>query len=822
MTRIAKDARPARRAHRGLRRRAFYAGAAAVAVAAAAAPARAGQPENAESEDGQQPVQQVQQGQARADSSRVEEIVVTARRREERLMDVPVSITAFSGDNLKDLGAINITDINERVPNVTFEVSRGTNTTLTPFIRGIGQQDPVAGFEQGVGVYIDGVYLNRPQGAVLDLYDVERVEVLRGPQGTLYGRNTIGGAIKYVTKRIEDEPTLDLEVTGGTFRQLDATANFGLPITENFKVGGTIASFNRDGFGDNINLGIENGSKDILAGRLSFEWTPSEDLFLRLSGDWTDDNSDPQQGHRLIPGQLSGAPVLDDVFNTRAGLNNPEASVVNRGLSLKVDWTINERFRLVNILAYRDNKSALPEDFDSLPVRDLDVAVRFADDQFTEELRLNYTGPDLNGTAGFFYMNATAFNEFDVILEPLGEVLGLPGFNSFTLGDVETDTWAVFGDVTYEITPEWEISAGVRFTSDERSSRIRSATFLNGFSPGLGGPERDPVAVDADFEGSETFEEATTRASLSWQPSREHNVYFTFSQGFKGGSFDPRGSGTAAPDLNGNGVAGPTDREDVKQFLQFAPEEVDNFELGYKGTLFDGAADLRLAGFWMDYENVQIPSSVGVDTDGDGQEDDFVGVTTNAGEARIRGIEMEGQAALARDMATGGDALRADWSVGFLDAEFQKFINQFGEDISDEANVQNAPEWTARASLSYSTPLDLFDSSGRLSLTPEATYRGDTSQFEVDSSGLDSDEYTLLNFHVVWTSNDETWRIGLHGRNLTDERYIVSGFDFVDDSTLDRPLASDTNVAPELGLEGTLTGFFGDPRTVSGTIAYSF
>src|SRR4030095_4011709 len=148
-----------------------------------------------------------QAGEAAEDSG---EIVVTARRRNELLQDVPIAVTAYSGAQLEREGAIDITDIGDTTPNVTLETSRGTNTTLTAFIRGVGQQDPVAGCEQGVGIYLDDVYLNRPQGAVLDIYDVERIEVLRGPQGTLYGRNTIGGAIQYVTRRLPDDPEIKI------------------------------------------------------------------------------------------------------------------------------------------------------------------------------------------------------------------------------------------------------------------------------------------------------------------------------------------------------------------------------------------------------------------------------------------------------------------------------------------------------------------------------------------------------------------------------------------------------------------------------------
>ncbi len=149
------------------------------------------------------------------------EIVVTARRRAEALQDVPIAVTAYSGEQLEREGAIDITDIGDTTPNVTLETSRGTNSTLTAFIRGVGQQDPVAGFEQGVGIYLDDVYLNRPQGAVLDIYDVERIEVLRGPQGTLYGRNTIGGAVKYVTRRLPDDPEIRVRANLGTYGQKD-------------------------------------------------------------------------------------------------------------------------------------------------------------------------------------------------------------------------------------------------------------------------------------------------------------------------------------------------------------------------------------------------------------------------------------------------------------------------------------------------------------------------------------------------------------------------------------------------------------------------
>ena len=199
------------------------------------------------------------------------EIIVTARRREERLVDVPIAVTSFSGDQLTRTGAINITELAQSAPNVTLEASRGTNSTLSAFIRGIGQQDPVSGFEQGVGIYLDDVYLNRPQAAVLDIYDVERIEVLRGPQGTLYGRNTIGGAVKYVTKSLPQEFSLKARGTYGTYDQADGVVTASAPISDLMRIGGSVARLSRGGFGKNLTNGLDNYNKDIWAGRAAFE-----------------------------------------------------------------------------------------------------------------------------------------------------------------------------------------------------------------------------------------------------------------------------------------------------------------------------------------------------------------------------------------------------------------------------------------------------------------------------------------------------------------------------------------------------------------------
>ncbi|MGF1463362.1 MAG: TonB-dependent receptor [Maricaulaceae bacterium] len=768
-------------------------------------------------------VETTQLAQAPAPES-IETLVVTARRREETLLEVPIAITTFDGARLDQLGAIDITALNEVVPNVTIELSRNTASTLTPFIRGVGQQDPVAGFEQGVGLYIDDVVLNRPQGGTLDLFDVERVEVLRGPQGTLYGRNTIGGAIKYVTRRLGDERRASVRLAGGSFGQFDGTGTFALPITDDLAVGGSIAFFRRNGFGENLFLGIDNGDRDTLGGRLSVEWTPTERIFVRIAGDWIDDDSEITQGSRLIPSAFSinpetglPFPVLDNVFDTFAGLTEPEANTVNRGVSGTIQIDLTDKIQVKSITAYRDNFSFVPEDFDSLPNADVDVPVEFRDDQFTQEIQLSYSSARFNGLVGFFYINANAFNQFDVILDTLGTVIGLPGFNAFTLGDVDTESWAIFGDWTYDITDSLSFSFGGRFTVDERTALVQGQTFIGGLSPAFGGTAT-LIGTATNFVGNETFREFTPRVSLSWFPTPNHNLYASYSEGFKGGGFDPSGDASVVPDLNGDGITGvqpdgtPNDPEDVSDFFLFEPEEIRTWEVGYKSTLFGGRVNQATSFFFSDYNNVQIPGSQGVDADGDGTFESFVGITSNAADARIFGVEFEGDADIASDILRNGDNLRTTWGLGYINAEFNTFINAFGDDIADIATFQNTPAYTFSSTFDYSTPLNLFGRGGIFTLTPAISYRSTTNQFEISTAALDQPGYVIFNSSVQWTTNDGRVTLAVNGRNLTNTEFIVSGFDFVDDATF----------APELGLDGTLTAFFGDPRTVTGSITVNF
>ena len=721
-------------------------------------------------------------------------IVVTARRREESIQDVPLSITAISGEALAKSGTLEITEIAQEVPNLTLEVSRGTNTTLTAFIRGVGQQDPVAGFEAGVGLYVDDIYLNRPQGAVLDIYDVERIEVLRGPQGTLYGRNTIGGAIKYVTAALPDETAIKVRGTYGSYNQADLIVTASTPVSDSLKVGVSDARLSRGGFGDNlVQEGVENYNKDIWGARGTIEFDNGP-LFIRLSGDYVKDNSDPRQGHRLLPGAFSGAPVLDDVYDTRAGLDVVDQEVEAYGGGLTIAYELNDTMTVKSITGYRKDHSTTPIDFDSLPQADLDVPAIYRNKQFSQELQFLYEGDRLSGVLGAYYLDANAFTAFDVALFTTGALpaVGLPGLNAQTLGDVDTKTWSIFGDFTYDLTDQFSLSVGGRYTWDKRTSRILRTTFVGGYSDLFPPTDAVPIAVTSDFNGSATFKEFTPRASLSFKPNDNHTFYATYSKGFKGGGFDPRGQTSQAPDLDGDG---DIDYADQYEFLSFAPETVDSYEIGWKASLLDDSLFISLAAFKGDYTDVQIPGSVGVDSNGDGISDSFVGITSNAGDADVNGVEFEGRAVVGRNFAGPGSRLTFNWALGVLDAKYNTFIDAFGNDVADQRVFQNTPDVTVNTGFDLGIPV----ASGIVDFLGSVSLRSDASQFELPGP-LDQDGYALVDASIVYTDDSDRWSIGIHGKNLFDQRYIVSGYDFVTGSVL--------------GLEGNLTAFYGDPRRV--------
>src|SRR5690606_14379230 len=268
------------------------------------------------------------------------------------------------------------------------------------------------------------------------------------------------------------------------------------------------------------------------------------------------------------------------------------------------------------------------------------------------------------------------------------------------------------------------------------------------------------------------FEKFTPRVSLSYQPTSDHNLYTSYSQGFKGGGFDPRGAGVNAPDLNGDGSL---QDQEVADFLSFQPETVDSYELGYKGSLLDGALYVALAGFYMDYKDVQIPGSLPCTVAG---LPSFCGVISNAGKAEFKGVEFETNARLARDFMTSGDRLSFSGSLGYIDAQYKEYITNIGglpTDVAEYREVQNTPRWSGSGTLVYTRPIG----EGDLYLGSTVSFKSKTYQFEVPNPYFDQNGYALLDASIVYTAPGDRWSIGLHGKNLTDKQYKTSGYTFM-------------------------------------------
>jgi iron complex outermembrane receptor protein len=736
------------------------------------------------------------------------DIVVTARRREETLLSVPIAITALTADRLDKIGAVDLTDIQTFSPNTTLKDARGTNSTLAAFIRGVGQQDPVPGFEAGIGIYLDDVYLNRPQAAVLDIYDVDRIEVLRGPQGTLYGRNTIGGAVKYVTKKLPDHAETRVRLAYGTYNQAEAVVSASLPVGNMLRLGVSGARLSRSGFGENTNLGIDNYNKDVWAFRGTAEFTsPDDRLFVRLTGDFTNDRSNPRNGYRLIPGLQSGAPVQANEFDTRAGLNNPRQNIRAGGGSMAVTAKLSDAVTLRSISAYRKDRSFTPIDFDALPAVDVDVPAVYRNEQTSQEFQLLYASDKLNGLVGYYYLGAKAATSFDVLIFQQGAVLGLPTLNAYTAGDVRTETHSIYGDFTYDFTPAISLSVGGRYTWDERTSAVFKANKL-GRSIEFGGTGTVLGAPATNFRGQANFKRFTPRASLSVKPSPDHLIYLSYSEGFKGGGFDPRGSGTSAP--ISNAAAGRT-YQDIYNYLSFDPETVRSYELGWKGAVFDRRLTFAADAFYANYSDVQVPGSVGCTVGGVAS---FCGITTNAAKATIKGAELEANATLARDFAGMGSTVTLAGTLGYIDPQYKSFIGPTGTDVADVRVFQNTPHWTVSGSLGAAVPVG----GGTLSGNSTLSYRSLTHQFETASPFLDQPGYTLLDANVTWAFADGRYSIGVHGKNLTDQRYKTAGYQYINSTIAGVPILNAAGrYTPTLGLEGIATAFYGNPRQVFAT-----
>ena len=715
------------------------------------------------------PVALAQQGEGtEVDEGKLERIEVTARRTNESLQEVPVAVSAFGEGDLERDGIEDITELQYKMPNTTFQVSRGTNSTLTAYIRGVGQQDPLWGFEPGVGIYIDDVYVARPQGAVLEVLDVQRVEVLRGPQGTLYGKNTIGGAMKYVTRELTGYNEFELKGTVGTYNQRDLKVSGQTALTDNFYVGGAFATLNRDGFGEFVNTGDENYNKELMTGRFNAKWLVNKDINVKFAADWTKDDSNARGGHREQESLLSDEPRLTDVYDSYTAMPTWN-EVETEGYSMTVDWAINNDWMFKSITAYREGYTNTNIDFDSTVNPVLLVPAVYEDDQTTQEFQFMYRDDRLDFVGGLYFYEGEACGEF-------GTVLGLLGLSIDTGGCVDTSSEALFGQATYQLDEQWSVTLGGRYTRDDKNADVFRYTYAGVKFLDRGDYSADPIVVNSDFTTQADWSKFSPHASVSYQVDSAVMLYASYSNGFKSGGVDMRADVSLNPD-----AANPYD-----------PETVDTVEFGVKSELLDGRMRLNAATFFSDYQDMQVTVQRAIEGGG------VASQVLNAADSTVQGFEIESTFAATPTLNFNG-------SLGYIDAEFDSvaFFNpetQQVEDVSDLWSFQNTPKVTANLGFTKEFELE----SGSMVWSTTVSYRDDIQIFEVPSP-LDEEAYSLTNTSLVWYSNSGQWTVGLHAKNVFDEEYRVSGYNF--GSTFG---------------ENIVTGYYGDPRTVSLSVGYRF
>jgi len=725
----------------------------------------------------------------------LERIEVTARRTVENLQTVPLSVTSIGAEAIAQNGITDVTDIQQYAVNTTLQVSRGSNSTLTAYIRGIGQQDPLWGYEPGVGVYVDDVYIARPQGGVMEILDVERIEVLRGPQGTLYGKNTIGGALKYITKKMSGDNTFDVSATVGNYglNTYKAAGQLSL-LNDKLYIGGAIADINRDGFGTFLNntdivtfpgisptpeagesAGADNYNKDLVAGRLNVEYHATEDLFFRFAYDKTVDDSNAKGGHRLVDSTLIvGLTPHDDVYDSDTSLpvyNKVETS----GVSLTVDWNLNDRFSFKSVTASREGDTYGGIDFDNTVLKSFDVAGLYDDSQFTQELQLTYVGEGLTAVGGLYYFTGDACGAFGVQLEVLGNLSGLPGLTAESGGCTNTESYSAYGQASFDLADKWSMTLGGRYTQDTKDADVYKYTFFQTVYPEdfENGEVFPPINPDNKFSGKETWSHFSPRVGVEYQASDDMMLYASYANGFKSGGYNMRGDLGLDPEAS----------------TPFAPEIVDTFEIGFKSEPTDYLR-INATYFYSDYQDLQATVQHAL------TEDNFVARVVNAGQAEIQGIELE-------SIYAATDNLNISLSLGYIDAKFVEFLTadpETGETVNaaDQLDIANTPELTANLGANYTIVADIGD----FVFTASASYRSDTQIFETPSL-IDEDAYTLVNVGITYYHSDGNWSASLQGRNIFDEQVKIAGYNFTG-----------------LGGENSIISYYNDPATVAFTVKY--
>ena len=699
----------------------------------------------------------------------IEEVTVTAQRREQSLQEVPMAISAFTAEDLEQLQADNLDSLQGAVPNLNLVQGRGSNSSTNAYIRGVGQPDALQSFDPAVGIYLDDVYMSRIQGSLFKLYDIERIEVLRGPQGTLYGKNTPGGAIRLITRTPGDEFEAQAGLLIGNYSRVQAKGYLSGPVSDNFSLGFSVLHDERDGFVTDPSDGREYNDEDTTVARLKANWDASDSVNVVFSADYTTEDVALTLGRAEAPlfatdfvfgpVLLQPAPTGEWNFESRTSLGDAGGQQVDHyGGSLAINWDVRDGLEFRSITAYRDLQADLYIDIDATEYELGDVFVGVDQDQFSQEFQLLGEQDRLNWVVGAYYLNENIPSHQEAYADDWLLFGGIPITALRTIDDdLETTSYAVFGQVDWAFADAWTLGVGLRYTKDEKDYFRTTSLFTNLLGT------FDPQFA---FTDSDDWDSWTPTVTLDWAMSDEVSLYGRLAKGFKSGGFNGRANSAA----------------DVSAF---DPEEVWTAEIGAKTLFADGRLMANYALFYSQYDDFQARVSLGDDPLS------FRFPVLNAAELDIKGAELE-------LVWLPVDPLQLSAQIGYLDSEYGAGGFSGADGVPDEPAF--SPDWTMRYAGTYT--FDLGDS-GALQLSADANYRDSMELSVENTAALFEDDYWLLGGYVSWISPSQSWIVMAGIKNATDEVYKVEGQDF----------RSVSNIQ---------TAYYGNPKTYTLSVEYRY
>ena len=707
----------------------------------------------------------------------LEELVVTAQKREQNIQDTPISMTAFNAEALESQGVSNIADVSQYIPNVQITESPGGSTGATIGIRGSVTINPAVTWEPTVGVYVDGVFVAKNVGGLFEVAELERIEVLRGPQGTLYGKNTVGGAINLVSRKPGEEAGGTVKLSAGNYNYTEAFVS-----VDSGRIG-DMAQFNiavnkrdRDGFYENNSTAALAADEfkvlDSTAARFAALLDLTDDVELYYTYDMSDKENTPSFGQFDPNGARIKRKEVGNLDGTRFDTSESE------GHALHLSWDATDNMTVKSITSYREMKFHDYSDYDAHAVPFVPFVIggtlyavtqfhaerQFETDQVSQEFQLVGTAGPVDYVVGAYYLNedTTANNPFHYSGATMQNLYGVKG-----------DSYALFGQADWHIDDAWTLTAGLRWTKETKEAWIQHDDPTDPLYTGTG-------TYGGSFyvpETEESWDNVSPMMVVSYLWENGINTYFKVSQGWKAGGFNGEAASAAV-------FVNPYDEE-----------KVTSVELGMKSRWLDNRLQANVAIFQDNTKDMQISHFLGAYSD-----------VRNAGEATVSGLELEllGQVS---------ESVTANLNYGYLDAGYDSFKDAAGVEQKDVQKYRYAPKNTLSLGVEYVKPV----AAGELRARLDYSFNDDHYVYDdpANAEATKVEAYGLLNGRVsiadMPVGNGQLLEIGFWGKNLTDEEYRLTGIPVVavDFGTFDTQVVGGAN-------------YYGDPRTFGADLSFKF